>query len=140
MDTGLYLTFQLGGAQGVVGQPEQLHIGPVAHVQWYAQGLEVEVFAEDGNAMSVSQGTRYEDYSVQTIKADAPLANALAPFNGMMFGSVIIHDGGEGWTEFFFADDVDHATEQAKDANPFTAIVACAFVPYKVDASVKVTQ
>lgn len=93
----IYLTFQTTSGQGVVpeGQPQQLHIGPLAHVQWYGNGFEVEVEHGAGAEELVSlieqvPGESNQGYVVQQINARA--FSALLPYDGYAFGSVIIHD------------------------------------------------
>jgi hypothetical protein len=94
----MYLTFQVTNGQidhGYFmpdGQPQQLHVGPFEHAQLMGEYIEVEAVAGEG----IERGVAIEDsvndggYRVwRIIDSDFP---QLGPYEGMCFGSVILHD------------------------------------------------
>jgi hypothetical protein len=97
----MYLTYQVTSGQEDVGyvcpagQPGQLHVGPFHLAQWYGGGIEVDVHHGMGGECIVSrpvvvgvEGERYHGH--QIVASEFP---ALAPYSGMVFGSVIFHNG-----------------------------------------------
>lgn len=48
-----------------------------------------------------------------------------------------VYHFGDAWIEFYWADDDEHAREQAEDMNASAEILTIAFVPYEVSTGVR---